>query len=409
MISEAWVRNESQDAVKPQLVAAALDDEIAEAMLDEGLRQSLLKNSTLPKTAFQVLSLIANYPGRSSANKQRRLEKLLRLQRLAVEQNPSDTGYIEIADTLKRLGNFAEAANAVEQLIAKYPGTKSARTLIFLADYHRRAGHFEAAKATLKEAIKLDSGDPDSQLLLVDVLRQMGQMADAIQLLRAANQKTPGDPRYGLTLADLLSKSNQKDEAIKLFEEMLKRHGDNEDLVSLIRQSLSAIYVDRGDFVKGEAQLEMLLQRNPDDPGPNNDLGYLYAEQGKNLEKAESMIRKALSEDPNSVAYLDSLGWVLFKRGKFKEALEPLMKAAAQMKADAEQKGTGQDATIFEHLGDVYFQLQQLEQARSAWRQAEQVAAQNVPPDKRLAEIRKKLDSLAKLGPIPKPTAERTP
>ena len=40
---------------------------------------------------------------------------------------------------------------------------------------------------------------------------------------------------------------------------------------------------------------------NPDEAGPNNDLGYLYAEQGKNLEKAESMIRKALQERPDEL------------------------------------------------------------------------------------------------------------
>ena len=64
-------------------------------------------------------------------------------------------------------------------------------------------------------------------------------------------------------------------------------------------------------------------QRNPDDAGVNNDLGYLYADQGKNLEKAEAMIRKAVQEEPDNGAYLDSLGWVLFKRGKVKEAVEP--------------------------------------------------------------------------------------
>ncbi len=62
----------------------------------------------------------------------------------------------------------------------------------------------------------------------------------------------------------------------------------------MIRQSLSVIYVNQGNYAKGEAELEAALQRNPDEPGPNNDLGYLYAEQGKNLEKAELMIRKAL-------------------------------------------------------------------------------------------------------------------
>ena len=97
--------------------------------------------------------------------------------------------------------------------------------------------------------------------------------------------------------------------------------------MSYVRQNLSVVYVNKGDYAKGEAQLELLLERNPDDPGPNNDLGYLYAEQGKNLDKAETMIRKALQEEPESFSYLDSLGWVLFKRGKLKEALEPMQES----------------------------------------------------------------------------------
>ena len=292
-----------------------------------------------------------------------------------LEQNPTPVAYAEIADTLRRMGNYAEAATAVEQLIAKYPNAKSVRNLGFLADYHRRAGHIEAAKATLREAMKLDPGDGESQLVLVDVLRQVGQIDDAVQILRTAAKKEPNNPLFELTLADLLTKTDRNDEAIKMLEDMLKRHADNDQVVSYVRQSLSVIYVNRGDYGKGEAQLELLLQRNPDDPGPNNDLGYLYAEQGKNLEKAESMIRKALQEDPDSFAYLDSLGWVLFKRGKVKEALEPLKKAAEQMKSETERRGASPDATILEHLGDVYFQLQQLDQASDAWRQAAKAAA----------------------------------
>ena len=79
-------------------------------------------------------------------------------------------------------------------------------------------------------------------------------------------------------------------------------------------------YVKLNEYAKGEAELEALLQLDPEEAGVNNDLGYLYADQGKNLEKAEAMIRKAVQEEPDPAAYLDSLGWVLFKRGRFKEA-----------------------------------------------------------------------------------------
>ena len=263
--------------------------------------------------------------------------------------------------------------------------------------------------------ISLDPGDSESQLLLVDVLRQVGQLDDAVPDLggKLANKKEPNNPIYELTLADLLSKTDRDDEAIKLLEDMLKRHADNDQVVTFIRQNLSVIYVNRRDFAKGEAQLELLLQRNPDDPGPNNDLGYLYAEQGKNLEKAESMIRKALAKKtlkatPISIAWDGSCSSEA--RSREASGAAARRRASEQMKSEGlSEGGLGPDCTILEHLGDVYFQLQQLDQASDAWRQAVKAAAQAIPPDKRLTEIRKKIESLEKLGPVPKPAAERTP
>ena len=78
---------------------------------------------------------------------------------------------------------------------------------------------------------------------------------------------------------------------------------------------------------RGEDILENFLAENPDDIGVNNDLGYLYADQGKNLEKARKMIQKAVDAEPENAAYLDSLGWVLFKLGNYKEAISWLTKA----------------------------------------------------------------------------------
>jgi tetratricopeptide (TPR) repeat protein len=407
--AEAWIRADSQEAVKPQLLAAAADDAMADTLLDEGLKQSTANPASLPRPAYDVLALIANNPGLASANKNRRLEKLLRLERLLLEQGPSPVLYSEIADTLRRLGQFAAAATTVEQLIAKYPNTKSITILVALADLHRRAGHNEALKRTLREATRLDPGDAAAQVRLANFLGDLGQTDDAIRVLRDASKREPNNADLELIFGSTLIRYNRDDEAIKLFENMLKKYGDNEEVIKEVRPRLSVIYVNQGNYAKGEAELELLLQRFPDEAGANNDLGYLYAEQGKNLEKAESMIRKALQEDPDNRAYLDSLGWVLFKRGKAKDALEPMKKAVAKMKAEADQLGAPPDATILEHLGDVYFQLQQVDGASDAWRQAAQAAAQAIPPDKRLPEIKKKLESLEKLGPAPKPSSDRTP
>ena len=172
---------------------------------------------------------------------------------------------------------------------------------------------------------------------------------------------------------------------------------------------LSVIYVNQGDYAKGEAELERLLERFPEDPGCNNDLGYLYADQGKNLEKAEAMIRKALVEEADERAYLDSLGWVLFKRGKLKEALEPLEKAAEKIERRC------RPGSIQPGRDDPRASRRRLLPAPGASQggrrlaRGGEIAAQAVPVERRLPEIRKKLGSLEKLGPIPKSPSTRTP
>jgi tetratricopeptide (TPR) repeat protein len=409
VICDAVNRPSSQEAIRPQLVAAAADDGIALDMLDAGLRMLSENPPKLSaRTAFQVLAIIAN-ADRGAANKVPRLEKLLKLQRLQLEQAPDPLVYSQIADTERRLGKFAEAAATVEQLIAKYPAEKSVRTLAILAGLHHRSGHNEAARATLRDAVKLNEPDAEAQVQLATALSEIGQVDEAVRILRELSKREPKNPVYDLTLGSMLTRFGRNDDAIKLFEDMLQRHADNDEMVRVVRPMLSSIYVTMGNFSKGEAELELLLQRNPDEPGPNNDLGYLYAEQGKNLDKAESMVRKALQEEPDNYAYLDSMGWVLFKQGKLKEALEKMMRAAERMRSEVERLGNNPDPTILEHLGDVYFQLQEVDKAEGSWRQALKAADEAVPPDRRRSEIRKKLDTIQKLGHTPRSSPSRTP
>ena len=178
--------------------------------------------------------------------------------------------------------------------------------------------------------------------------------------------------------------ARKHDEAISRLEQFIKDHPEQTELVRRCQYSLSNIHVLRGELRKGEEILEAVLEEEPDDPAVNNDLGYLYADQGKNLEKAEQMIRKAIAAEPENAAYLDSFGWVLFKNGKAAEAIEPLEKAAKMRK--------GGDGTIWDHLGDAYHKLGKLPAAADAWKKAlEQAEAEKHPDEKLIERIKTKL------------------
>ena len=114
-------------------------------------------------------------------------------------------------------------------------------------------------------------------------------------------------------------------------------------------------------------------------------MGYLYADQGKNLEKAEAMIRIALKSEPNNMAYLDSMGWVLFKLKKYKQAQEYLEKA--------HKLPGGGDSTILDHLADCYYKLNKKKQALELWKKALEEAQKAASPDTKLIDqIQKKVN-----------------
>lgn len=343
---------EAFEAVKPQIEAVVNDPEFASKVLAAGLELQQAAPPRLTSEARQVLAYIA-----INAKK---LDEFIPIQRLALKSEKNPQAYLEFWLDLYRNGKFAEAADVVEDMLERFPQERTPQRMIALAQTRWRAGQFEPALEAVDSVLKLNPNDPN---LLQDALRIKGF---------------------------LLGGMGRNDEAIAHYKGIVEKYPANDELLKLAHSGLSIIYVNMEDFDRGEAELEVLYQRDPEDPGVNNDLGYLYADRGKNLEKAEAMIRKAIADQPNNAAYLDSLGWVLYRQGRIEEAMGPLERAV-------EEGDT--DATIHDHLGDVYFKLQKLDKAKQAWETAARLAAEAKPPDKRLAEIQKKLESLAKLDP----------
>jgi tetratricopeptide (TPR) repeat protein len=90
---------------------------------------------------------------------------------------------------------------------------------------------------------------------------------------------------------------------------------------------------------KTEASIEYLqkaLVYKPDYASALNNLGFILAEEGKDVKAAVAFCKKAQKQDPGNPVYLDSLGWALFKKGNFAEAKAYLRKALNAAKGNKE-------------------------------------------------------------------------
>ncbi|HET6323727.1 MAG TPA: tetratricopeptide repeat protein [Planctomycetaceae bacterium] len=214
-----------------------------------------------------------------------------------------------------------------------------------------------------------------------------GKTQPALASIREA-QKLDNDEEWIYWEAWVYSHSHQWDEAIRRYADLIQR-SKNKEFARKCQYTLSNCYVQKGDIPTGERILEEILVQEPKDPSVNNDLGYLYADQGKNLPRAEGMIRIALNAEPDNPAYLDSMGWVLFKLGRLEEARKLLEKAV--------NTPGGGDGTIAEHLGDCYSKLNANEKAQELWKRALKESKEDSFPDKKLIlRLEEKTGSAAK-------------
>jgi tetratricopeptide (TPR) repeat protein len=208
-----------------------------------------------------------------------------------------------------------------------------------------------------------------------------------------------------LERALLLAQAERHQDAVAECRALLGEYNQSGD-VHKIRSVLSGVYSAAHAYEKAEEQLLLILKDDPDDATANNDLGYLWADQNKKLDEAEKRIRRALEldrrqrnslthvgldSDRDNAAFVDSLGWVLFRKGDWDGARRELEKAHSLPNGD-------DDPVVWDHLGDVYFRLKEIDKAGSAWRTAIELyeSGGRRRPDERYREIKGKLQSLSR-------------
>ncbi len=342
------------------------------------------------------------------AGDEKMVDQLLDVGRQDAKADPQDLSFEKCYLLAKLAGERKKYEAASEFYELSVPLAKQRLPLVYSEWGQLLAGakrYEEAAKIYRAAADKPELADrrPNFLYMLSQILALAGDTDGALVAVADALKEVPDSPLLLMQEAWIYSHAHRFDEAVSRFEKVIERFPDQKDIVRRCQSNLSNIFVLKGELRKGEEVLEKIFAENPEDPGVNNDLGYLYADQGKNLEQAEQMIRKAIAAEPDNAAFLDSLGWVLFKRGKFEEARGPLEEAIKQ------STGSG-DATLYDHLGDCLQQLKMMDQAVEAWKTAlEQANAEKHPDTKVVERLQQKLKEHAPQGDKPKPAAPGSP
>jgi len=108
---------------------------------------------------------------------------------------------------------------------------------------------------------------------------------------------------------------------------------------------LATIHQAERRFSEAARELEKVHQLDPADADAANNLAWLYAEQGGNLDAALQLAQQAKRRWPERPDINDTLGWVYYKRGQPALAISPF-KTCIEREPGA--------ATCHYHLGLAY-------------------------------------------------------
>ena len=220
----------------------------------------------------------------------------------------------------------------------------------------------------------------DTRVRAAGNLQRIGKSDQAISLLSELAGERPERADVLLSLGDVLRRKERYEDAAEAYAEAIRRLGgfDQAGWQLLFRRGMALERAQQ--WQHAEKYFLKALELEPDQPSVLNYLGYSWVDRGENLKQARTMIERAVALRPNSGYIVDSLGWVLYRLGDFAGAVTHLEKAV-ELQAE--------DPTINDHLGDAYWRVNRLHEARFQWRRVLSLD----PEDDLRARVKEKLEN----------------
>jgi len=300
-------------------------------------------------------------------------------RQLADEPAAADPARVEVAQERATVELIDRKLDAAKPWLDRLTGAPlSRRSLALWIEYFRQREAFQEGLDFLTTA--RTASDPGSSRMLAGFTAELKlAVGDEAGARAALNPLLAGDEEDVVTGLGALERRKRYQESAASARVALDRLKDAPDVEFILAASLERM----GSWDEAIPVFRRLIESHPDNPTSLNYLGYMFADKGINLEEALGLIQKAVKLDPTSGAYLDSLGWVHFRLGNLDLAEKHLTEAA---------RLEPYDATVHEHLGDLFAARGHRARAEQAYRRA--VANEPDEPGQK-ERIEEKLGKLA--------------
>jgi tetratricopeptide (TPR) repeat protein len=266
-------------------------------------------------------------------------------QALAVDPNNLSALLIQAA-SLINLKRFPEAHAMLDALLVRHPNSQD--ILYQMAVLLLSENKYKEAEATFRKVYDLNTANPRGLLGLTEAYMIQGKADQALTTLQTESAKAPARIDLQLLLADAAARTGRFDMAIQYYQhvvdsmdkgarqradimlrmgEAYRRKGDLQNAIVclekarevhpesiMVLSNLALVLDQAARWEEARKVYEVALKLDPNNAIALNNLAYLEAEHGGDLNQAQTLAQRAKELLPNRPEVSDTLGWIYLKR-----------------------------------------------------------------------------------------------
>ena len=276
--------------------------------------------------------------------------------RLLLQAFPASADVQEVRGELALAkGDVGTATQAFERALALNQQSWGSLTQLVTMDV--KAKRLANARVRVDAALAKSPNAPEALLLAAKTYAANGNSPQAEQYLKRAIELDTSNLEAYTTLAALYLIDRRLGDARDEFIQIAEREPTSVAPATMV----GIISEAQGDRVTAAKWYDKALQIDPRAAPAANNLAWIYAERGENLDAALQLAQTAYAALPGSPEVADTLGWVYYKKDLPSLALPMLLRSIEQDKDNPQYQF---------HLGMLYAKNGEDNKARAALQRA---------------------------------------
>lgn len=268
-------------------------------------------------------------------------------------------------DNLTQKGDAAPVVELFHKAFAQYPDEADIAEL-YAAYTVERKMPADSVLSAMNRVLQIEPDNTKIRLQVLQIMLQRDNMDEVARICREGELYEPSEVAFYYYEGTAHYRMGRGKEAIRALQKGAERLDENNDaeLASDILASLGDVLYDCDRQEEAFNAYDRALEYNANNLICLNNYAYFLSLTGKELEKAARMSRITVENEGDNPTYLDTYAWILFRRGLYEQARIYIREALRYVDE------TPENATIYDHAGDILYKCGDRAKALEYWKKA---------------------------------------